>query len=94
MTPINFDEKDDASATIGAVVLLRTVSESSNGQKRRMQVMHSGSFDDLVAKSAKMRHVVEQAQRMAKWIPRCCWSVKPGPERCVCQSLSSLQCAR
>ncbi|CAM7314743.1 transcriptional regulator TyrR [Morganella morganii] len=66
VTPINFDEKDDASATIGAVVLLGTVSESSNGQKRRMQVMHSGSFDDLVAKSAKMRHVVEQAQRMAK----------------------------
>lgn len=25
VTPINFDEKDDASATIGAVVLLRTV---------------------------------------------------------------------
>jgi len=64
ITPINLLDENQENSRVGAVVMLRSTARMGH-QLQNLAVNDGSEFDHIVAVSPKMRHVVEQARKLA-----------------------------
>ncbi|MFS7187119.1 transcriptional regulator TyrR [Serratia proteamaculans] len=64
ITPIYLEDENQQNATVGAVVMLKSTARMGR-QLQNLSVNDDTEFDHIVAASPKMRHVLEQARKLA-----------------------------
>lgn len=64
ITPIYLEDEQQQAAAVGAVVMLKSTARMGR-QLQNLSVNDDTEFDHIVAVSAKMRHVLEQARKLA-----------------------------
>lgn len=64
ITPIYLEGENQQNAPVGAVVMLKSTARIGL-QLQNLSVNDANEFDHIVAASAKMRHVIEQARKLA-----------------------------
>lgn len=64
ITPIYLEDEQQQPAAVGAVVMLKSTARMGR-QLQNLSVNDDTEFDHIVAVSAKMRHVLEQARKLA-----------------------------
>ncbi|TNV22613.1 transcriptional regulator TyrR [Buttiauxella sp. B2] len=64
ITPVHLDGENEESSLVGAVVMLRSTVRMGR-QLQNLSNTDVGAFSQIVAVSPKMRHVVDQAHKLA-----------------------------
>lgn len=64
LTPIHVDDEDEKGGIAGAVVMLKSAARMGR-QLQDLTVNDDSEFDHIVAVSTKMRHVLDQARKLA-----------------------------
>ncbi|MBI3310713.1 transcriptional regulator TyrR [Serratia quinivorans] len=64
ITPIYLEDENQQQDTVGAVVMLKSTARMGR-QLQNLSVNDDTEFDHIVAASPKMRHVLEQARKLA-----------------------------
>jgi transcriptional regulator of aroF, aroG, tyrA and aromatic amino acid transport len=64
ITPIYLEDENQQNAAVGAVVMLKSTARMGR-QLQNLSVNDDTEFDHIVAASPKMRHVLEQARKLA-----------------------------
>lgn len=64
LTPIHVDDEDGKGGIAGAVVMLKSAARMGR-QLQDLTVNDDSEFDHIVAVSTKMRHVLDQARKLA-----------------------------
>ncbi len=64
ITPIYLEDENQQHAAVGAVVMLKSTARMGR-QLQNLSVNDDTEFDHIVAASPKMRHVLEQARKLA-----------------------------
>ncbi|MBP1129970.1 transcriptional regulator of aroF, aroG, tyrA and aromatic amino acid transport [Serratia sp. PL17] len=64
ITPIYLEDENQQSAAVGAVVMLKSTARMGR-QLQNLSVNDDTEFDHIVAASPKMRHVLDQARKLA-----------------------------
>ncbi|WP_337261933.1 MULTISPECIES: transcriptional regulator TyrR [unclassified Serratia (in: enterobacteria)] len=64
ITPIYLEDENQQNSTVGAVVMLKSTARMGR-QLQDLSVNDDTEFDHIVAVSPKMRHVLEQARKLA-----------------------------
>ncbi|MEA1064944.1 transcriptional regulator TyrR [Erwinia sp. HR93] len=64
VTPVRLEDEEGVAAPIGAVVMLRSTAKMGR-QLQELNAVDVEAFSQIVAVSPKMRHVVEQARKIA-----------------------------
>lgn len=64
ITPVTAENEQGKPVLAGAVVMLRS-AQPAGQQKQSQATQHSNAFSQIIAVSPKMRHVVEQARKLA-----------------------------
>ncbi|CAI0905192.1 transcriptional regulator TyrR [Serratia grimesii] len=64
ITPIYLEDENQQNAAVGAVVMLKSTARMGR-QLQNLSVNDDTEFDHIVAASPKMRHVLDQARKLA-----------------------------
>lgn len=64
ITPIYLDDENQQAATVGAVIMLKSTARLGR-QLQDLSIHDESEFNHIVAVSAKMRQVLEQARKLA-----------------------------
>ena len=70
ITPVYLQDENDQHVLTGAVVMLRSTIRMGR-QLQNVAAQDVSAFSQIVAVSPKMKHVVEQAQKLAMLTRRC-----------------------